>query len=123
MKIKFRLHKYFAIITFVLFTVEVLIALFIGGFVRNYVGDVFVVILMYAFIRTFSEGFKMRLPLYLFLFATAIEIAQWCRFTDLLSINNNSALGIAIGSSFDWGDILSYAIGATVCFVVERLKR
>lgn len=122
MKIKFRFNKFFAIATVVWLVIEVLIALFVSGFVRNYVGDVLVVILMYTFIRTFWNGAKEVLSLYLFLFAVVIEIAQWGRLTDILSIDNRSALGVVIGSSFDWGDILSYAIGAGICYLVETLN-
>lgn len=101
----------------VLFATELLIALFAKGFVRHYVGDVLVVILLYCAVRTFYKGAPKRLPLYLFLFATLVEVAQACRLTELLSMREGSALTIAIGTSFDWVDIGCYALGAVLCFL------
>ena len=87
----------FGVVAAILFVIEVLIAVYGTGFVRNYLGDVLVVILLYCFIRTFFRGFGMLLPVYVFLFAVIVETAQACRINDLLSISQESALDV--GSS------------------------
>lgn len=112
-----KFNRCFAVATVALFATELLIALFARGFVRNHLGDVLVVMLMYCFVRSFYQGCKRSLPLYLFVFAVMVEVAQACNLIGLLSLQKESALGIVIGSSFDWGDIVSYGVGSALCYV------
>ena len=108
--------------TIILFIIELLIAIFTKGFIRNHVGDVLVVILIYTFFRTFWNGSKPFLLLSIFLFAILVEIAQAYNLTEMLHIHNKSTLGIIIGCSFDWGDILCYAIGIGICYFIDTFK-
>lgn len=73
-----------------MFAVEVLIAAFVhDGFVRPYLGDVFVVILIYFFVRIFfPEGIRL-LPLYIFLFAAAVEVLQYFDFVGMTGLGEN----------------------------------
>ena len=99
--------------TFVLVTlIEVYIAICVeDNFVRPYIGDVLVVFVVYFFIRVFiPEGIKL-LPLYVFLFAVCVEIAQYFQVIRLLGVPDRSVIGIIIGGTFDWTDILCYGIG------------
>lgn len=51
-----RLNKTYLILTIFLFVIEVLIALFVhDNFIRPYVGDVLVVILIYCFVKSFLD--------------------------------------------------------------------
>jgi hypothetical protein len=113
----FKINWGFLVATVILFVTELLIALFVKGFVRHYVGDVLVVILIYCFMRIFIRGLTRTLPLYVFLFAGLVEIGQAYNVVGLLSLESGSALAIAIGSSFDWMDMICYAIGAIVCYL------
>ncbi|MCQ2423228.1 MAG: DUF2809 domain-containing protein [Lachnospiraceae bacterium] len=107
-----RKRIYYCIATLLLLLAEVLIALYVhDAFVRPYVGDVLVVILIYTFIRIFlPEGGKW-LPLYIFLFAAGVEILQLFHLVERLGLENNSLFRILIGSVFDITDILCYAVG------------
>lgn len=115
----FKLHWGFTIATILLFILEVLIAMHVRGFVRNSVGDVLVVILIYCFFRSFYGGLRRWLPAYVFLFAVFIEVGQAFHIAEWLSLTPGSPLGIAVGSSFDWVDIACYAVGAAICFLFE----
>lgn len=115
----FKLHWGFTIATILLFILEVLIAMHVRGFIRNSVGDVLVVILIYCFFRSFYSGLRQWLPVYVFLFAVLIEVGQAFHITEWLSLAPGSPLGIAVGSSFDWADIACYAMGAIICFLFE----
>ena len=114
-------YRGFGAVSVVLFVCEVLIAVYAQGFVRNHLGDVLVVILLYCLIRTFFRGLGMLLPVYIFLFAVLVETAQACRVNDMLSISPESALAVVTGTSFDWGDILCYAGGSAICMVFGKL--
>ena len=71
--------RWFYAICFIgLFIVETLIALFVrDAFIRPYMGDVLVVILIYCFARIFITEPLRGLPLWIFLFACCIEAFQY----------------------------------------------
>lgn len=102
----------YIILTILLLAVEVAIALFVhDSFVRPYIGDVLVVIVVYTFIRIwFPDKFRL-LPLYVFLFAAGVEVLQYFELVKLMGIKEHSFLGILLGSVFDVKDILCYAVG------------
>lgn len=108
--------------TALLLITEVLIALYVrDGFVRPYLGDVLVVVLLYSIARTlFPTGMRL-LPLYLLLLAAAVEIAQHLDILSLLGIGADSVLRIVFGSVFSWTDMLCYLVGAIICAGVDAL--
>ena len=89
-----------------------------GGFIRWYLGDVLAVLGVWSFVRIFlPEGCKL-LPVWVFLFALCIELAQ---LADLLGrLGSESAfLRTWLGGSFDWKDIVCYAAGCLIAFLIE----
>ena len=67
--------RIFYIISFlVIFCIEVLIALYVcDNFVRPYIGDVLVVVLVYSFVRIFLPTGIPRMPFYVFLYNRQIK--------------------------------------------------
>lgn len=119
MKRKKRLAYLFA--TIVLFGIELLIALYVHDrFIRPYVGDVLVVVLLYTFVRIFLPDGVRLLPLYIFLFAAGVELLQFIGIVELLGLSDNRILSVVVGSVFDIKDILCYGIGAVILWVYER---
>lgn len=118
MKRKKRLAYLFA--TIALFGIEFLIALFVHDkFIRPYVGDVLVVVLLYTFVRIFlPEGVRL-LPLYIFLFAAGVELLQYFRIVELLGLSDNRVLSVVVGSVFDVKDIVCYGVGSVILGVFE----
>lgn len=112
------------IISFIIiFCIEVLIALYVrDSFVRPYLGDVLVVVLVYSFVRIFMPTGIPKMPFYVFLFACFVEVMQYFHLADTLGITNRAAR-IILGSTFDWKDIASYAVGCVLIVLVERLFR
>lgn len=107
----------------VIFCIEVLIALYVrDSFVRPYLGDVLVVVLVYSFVRIFLPTGIPKMPFYVFLFACFVEVMQYFQLADTLEITNRAAR-IILGSTFDWKDIASYAVGCVLIVLVERLLR
>ena len=102
----------YAIMTLVLIAVEVLIALFVhDAFVRPYLGDVLVVVVLYTLIRTAIPEKYSFLPLYVFLFAAGVEVLQLLHIVEWLGLGANPFFRVLIGSVFDLKDILCYAVG------------
>ena len=113
----------YMIATLVLLFVEVCIALFVHDkFVRPFIGDVLVVILIYTFIRIFIPEKVWLLPLYIFIFAAAVEVLQYFKIVELLGLDNNQLMRTIIGTSFDIRDILCYFVGCALCGVFEYLR-
>lgn len=110
----------YALIFILLVGVEVMIALFVHDrFIRPYVGDVIVVWVMYCFIRIFfPNGIKL-LPLYLFFFSAAVEVAQYFDYVTLLGLQNSKFFSILLGTSFSFYDMIAYAAGTALCFAVQ----
>lgn len=91
---------------------EILIALFVHDrFIRPYVGDILVVILLYCFVRILVPERGRLLPLYIFLFAAAVEVLQLFSLVDRLGLGESRFFRILIGSVFDWKDIVCYGVG------------
>ena len=113
----------YIIATLVLLFVEVCIALFVHDkFVRPFIGDVLVVILIYTFIRIFIPEKVRLLPLYIFIFAAAVEVLQCFKIVELLGLDNNQLMRTIIGTSFDIRDILCYFVGCALCGIWEFLR-
>ncbi|MFI3177905.1 MAG: DUF2809 domain-containing protein [Eubacteriales bacterium] len=107
---------FFIIIAFVLLITEVVIALYVrDDFIRPYVGDVLVVIVLYFFARIILLNSLKLLPLFLFAFATAIEVLQYFDYVTLLGLGDSKFFRILLGTTFSMEDILCYGVGCMVC--------
>ncbi|MDR0939400.1 MAG: DUF2809 domain-containing protein [Mediterranea sp.] len=112
---------FYAVCFVAVFCVEVLIGVYVrDAFVRPYLGDVLVVVLIHFFVRVFIPRGVPLLPLYVFLFACLVEVSQAFHLADTLAIENPVAR-VVLGSMFDWKDIACYASGCLLCFAGERL--
>lgn len=104
----------------VILAIEIAIGLYVrDAFVRPYLGDALVVVLIYCFIRIFLPRGLPWLPVYVFAFACFIEILQYFRLADLLGVTNPVAR-VVVGSTFDFKDIVSYAAGCVFILLVAR---
>ncbi len=58
--------------------IEILIALFVhDNFVRPYIGDVLVVVVIYFLLRMIIDGKCKWLPIIIFVFAAGVEVSQY----------------------------------------------
>ena len=112
----------FGILSVILLGIEVLIGLFAHGWVRSYLGDVLVVILLYTIIRTIvlRKGKWFVIPTIILVFSFIVEFLQLWGFCDRFGITNEF-LRIVIGTGFSWIDIACYCIGIIPCYVSEYL--
>ena len=91
------------------------------GFVRNYAGDVLAVILLYALARAIFSVPPSNLPFKIFAFAAALELAQYFGAVQILGIENK-ILKIMIGGTFDFADLLCYAVGCILAGAAEKFE-
>ena len=113
----------YLIATIILLVIEVFIALYVhDDFVRPYVGDMLAVIFMYTFMRIFIPEEVKLLPLFIFLFAVAVEILQWFHIVDILGLTDNRFFSVLIGGVFDVKDILCYGVGCILLGGYEYYK-
>ncbi len=114
----------YAIATVLIFLVELLIALFVrDNFIRPYVGDMLVVVLVYTFLRIIFTEKPRLLPLYVFLFAAGVEALQGIHIVELLGLQDNRFFSVLIGTTFDWKDIACYGVGCVLLGLWEILLR
>ena len=107
-----------------LLAVEVCIALFVhDAFVRPYVGDMLVTLLLCCMCRVaFPDEIRL-LPVFVFVFAAFVEIGQYFDVVALLGLADNRFLSIALGRTFSWMDLVCYAIGCVAAFGLDEVIR
>jgi len=119
---KFKSRSFIIFITILL--IEIILALYIrDGFFRPFVGDILVILLVYYFIKAFTDIHTKLLWLYIFIFATLIEVGQYFNLLELLNLQNNRVLSVVLGSTFDLKDIFCYFIGSMIVFVIGNFER
>ena len=107
-----------------LLAVEVCIALFVhDAFVRPYVGDMLVTLLLCCMCRVILPDKIRLLPVFVFLFAACVEIGQYFDVVALMGLTDNRFLSIALGRTFSWMDLVCYAIGCVAVFGLDEVIR
>jgi hypothetical protein len=101
--------------------VEVGIAVFVkDGFVRPFVGDYLVVILMYYFFASFLSASIYQIAGGVLVFAYLIETLQYFHFIRWMGWEKQTLLRIILGSSFHWGDIIAYTLGILSIIIYSK---
>lgn len=97
----------------------VLIALFVrDAVIRPYGGDVLVTVLICCAVRAVFLRLPL-LPLWVFLFAAAVEIGQAFGLVDLLGLGHIPFFRIALGTTYSTADLLCYASGCAIFGAAE----
>jgi len=110
---------YFLIFLFLL-GVEIAIATYLKtGFIRAYLGDLLVVILLYCLLMsTLKPSVKRGLILTLAI-AFAIELLQLINLTRFFPQEYKQLATLVLGSHFSWLDLLMYVLGIVVAGITE----
>ena len=118
MKIKFSL-KYLVAFLLLFAAIAVIAIFFTEGFIRYHFGDILIVIFIYSFIRILVRNRLRLLSLYIFIFATLVEIGQYFGLVYILGLGHSQLARIVIGTTFDPYDILMYAIGCALIVIYD----
>jgi hypothetical protein len=117
--LKFQL-KYF-ILAAILFFIEILIALFVHDrFIRPFVGDVLVVILIYCFVKSFLRTPVLQTAVSVLIFAFLLEVLQYFKIVVILVLQHSKLSRIIIGTSFEWTDLLAYSLGIGLVLLLDK---
>lgn len=119
----FRFHYQYFLATVFIFLLEVLIATAFKGifFIRAYLGDVIVVMLIYTFIRSFfSIQNDVKLIFGILIFSFLVEFAQYFNIAEKLGFRPGSIMYIIVGNSFSWIDMLCYAVGGFILMIFVK---
>jgi len=112
--------RYF-VFAIILFVTEVLITLFVhDNFIRPYVGDYLVVMLVYCAAMSFIKVSPLKMAIAVLLFACLIEVLQYFKITDRLGLSDNIIARTVIGIGFDWWDIVTYILGTLTVLIIEQ---
>ena len=118
-----RFDKTYFLFTLVLFIIEICIAVFVrDSFVRPYVGDYIVMILIYCGVRTVLNAPVINVAIAVLLFSFAIETLQYFQLVNRLGLQNNIVAKTVIGYGFEWLDLVAYCIGIITILILERRK-
>ena len=112
--------KYF-LLSLLLFITEIAIALFLHDeFIRPYVGDYLVVILLYCMVRTIYQAPTIKVAIAVLVFSYLIETGQYFHLVNLLGLQHNKLARIVIGTSFAWSDIIAYTLGILTVIILDK---
>jgi len=105
-----------------LFVIEVLIALIMHDpVVRPYGGDVLAALLVYvAFRVVLQRTLSARLAIAAFTVGTCVEVFQALQLPERLGFTHNAILRVVVGTTFQWGDLLAYAMGASIGWFIDE---
>lgn len=114
--------KRFYILLFVcLLVIEVCIATFVtDAFIRPFLWDLLVVILMYSFLRIFLRYNSIIVALSCLIFAYFIETMQYFELGKHLGLTGIGE--IILGSTFDLLDLIAYSVWCIICIIIEPNK-
>lgn len=119
----FRFNKTYCLLAIGLFIIEVLIAAYVDdAIIRPYIGDLLVVILLYAFVQAFTTFAVLPVAIGVLLFAYLIEILQYFQLVDRLGLGQYKLARIVIGSTFQWIDLVAYTAGIAIVLLVEQKR-
>ena len=117
-----KFNRLYFVLAVLIFAIEILIAIFVHDrFIRPYVGDVLVVILIYCAVKSFLDTPVLITALSVLAFSFIIEGLQYLNIVDKLGLQNSTIAATIIGNSFAWIDIFAYIIGIILVLLFEKI--
>lgn len=118
-----RLNWHSLLLALGILVIEILIATRFANlvFVRSYLGDFLVVMLIYYLVQAFVDVPAYKLAVGVFLFSCGVEIVQLLHPADLLGLQPGSFFYIVLGNRFSWMDILMYLGGCSAAYGLDRV--
>ena len=110
-------------LTILIFCIEVLIALYVhDNFIRPYLGDVLVVMLIYCFLKSFLKWSALTVSIVVLVFSFTVEFLQYLNIVEKLGLEKSKIASTVIGTSFSWIDVLAYGAGIGIVLIVEKYR-
>ena len=93
------------------------------AWVRPYAGDLLAVVLVYATLRMVLALPAPALATVSFLVGAIVEAIQYLGIPEILGIAHHPLLAVVVGTTFQWEDLLAYAIGALIALLFDAKTR
>jgi hypothetical protein len=88
----------------------------------NYPGDALWAMAVYfSLALLLPKMASQRLATVALIVSWVVEFAQLLRWPWLVALRRNPIGNLFLGSGFDWFDLLAYAVGVAIAFVLDRL--
>ena len=118
---KFSFNKRYFLAFVFLLVIELLIAKFVtDSFIRPFVGDYLVMILIYLCSRPWLKG-NDRIQIFgVLLFCYSVEIAQKFNLVHILSLEQYRLARIIIGTHYDVNDLVTYSLAALTLLMFKN---
>ena len=118
---RLRFHLGYCLFALTIFLIEIAIAKYTSGWVRSYLGDVLVIVLLYSAIMSVAELNKKLVALFTLIVAFAIEFGQYFKLAERLGFAPDSLAYIVLGNTFSVEDLGCYVVGAILILLFERI--
>jgi hypothetical protein len=116
-----RFRPYYFCWSILLLIVELYIAIYVDdAFIRPYVGDVLVVILIYAIVRAFFKFSILTTAMGVLIFAFGVEMLQYFKIVKILGLESSAFARTVIGTTFVWEDLVAYSVGIVILLCLEK---
>lgn len=109
------------LLSLLLFLIEIAIAKYVTGWIRSYLGDVLVIMLIYSAVMTIIKLNKKVVVLLTLILAFAIEFSQYFKLAELLGFEKGSIAYIVLGNTFSVEDLICYLVGGFVILIIESM--
>ncbi|SRX54789.1 hypothetical protein AEQU1_01806 [Aequorivita sp. CIP111184] len=114
--------KNYLILFIILLLLELAIAYFqFNSFIRGFLGDVLVILLLYSFLKIFIKNNVLKTAVSVLAFAYFVELLQLFKLVEKLNIQSEILL-IIFGSVFDFWDLLAYFLGFLLILLIEKFS-
>ncbi len=106
-----------------LLLIEIFIASYIkDDYIRPYLGDFLVVILIYCFLMAISQLSVLKGIITVLVFSFAVEFFQLINIVKVLQYQPPKIVMVILGSSFSVWDLLAYSLGLFTCLILEYTR-
>lgn len=102
---------------------EIVIAKYSTGFIRHTFGDYLAVILLYAFIKSFSKLSMLKTSMIVLFIAYSVEFIQLTDLQKIYPSEYSKMLKLLLGTSFSIVDLVAYTLGIATVILLEKYLR
>lgn len=91
------------------------------NFVNTYLGDAIWAAMIYVMMAfVFANKLPKEVAIFSLLFCYSIELSQLYQAPWINAIRNTTFGALVLGSGFLWSDLLAYALGVGMAFLIEK---
>lgn len=118
-----KFNKIYFTIAMGLLLAEIVIAKYSTGFIRHTFGDYLAVILLYAFIKSFSKLSMLKTSMIVLFIAYSVEFIQLTDLQKIYPSEYSKMLKLLLGTSFSIVDLVAYTLGIATVILLEKYLR